>query len=217
MTAPAARPIRAILIDLDGVVRSWDGVRATWPRDLAVSLDALHSVAFAPDLLPEAITGRITDEEWRAEVARRLRPRYAAAAVDAALAAWSEPAGEVDHDVLALVASWRHHVPVGLITNATSRLPDDLATLGLTESFDVIVNSSAIGVVKPDAGIFRYALEQLDALPDEAIFIDDTAGHIAAARDLRLHVVRFDGDALALATAVERVLGMAPGTHFRKA
>ena len=210
------RPVRAILIDLDGVIRSWQRVKQTWPAELVISLDEIHGVAFAPELLPRAITGRITDVEWRGEVARRLRIRHAAPDVDAALTAWSGPVGEVDQDVLLLVESWRRHVPVGLITNATSRLPGDIAVLGLTEAFDVVVNSSAIGIAKPDPDIFRYALEQLDARPDEAVFIDDTAGHVAAVRELGMRGIWFTGDVAALATAVAQLLGLSEDGHFRE-
>lgn len=214
--ATPARPVRAILIDLDGVVRSWQRVHETWPAGLAISLEEVHGLAFAPELLPWAIVGRITDAEWRGEVARRLRIRHAAPDVEAALAAWSGPVGEVDQDVLLLVESWRRHVSVGLITNATSRLPDDIAVLGLTGAFDVVVNSSAIGIAKPDPGIFRYALEQLDALPDEAVFIDDTAGHVAAARELGMRGIRFTGDVAALAAAVAQLPGMTADGHVWK-
>jgi FMN phosphatase YigB (HAD superfamily) len=40
---------------------------------------------------------------------------------------------------------------------------------------DVIVLSVQVGVCKPDAGVYRSALERLDSRPGDAIFVDDQA------------------------------------------
>jgi putative hydrolase of the HAD superfamily len=45
--------------------------------------------------------------------------------------------------------------------------------LGLTEETDAVVLSFEVGVAKPDAGIYRNALEALGASPEESIFVDD--------------------------------------------
>ena len=82
-----------MLFDLDGVVRRFPG-SAAWPE--------VPAVAFAPGLLDEAVTGRITDEEWRAEVLRRLGSESAAS-----VAAWTASCGEVNDAVLELVREVR--------------------------------------------------------------------------------------------------------------
>jgi putative hydrolase of the HAD superfamily len=45
--------------------------------------------------------------------------------------------------------------------------------LGLTEETDAIVLSFEAGVAKPDAGIYRKALEELGVSPEESVFVDD--------------------------------------------
>jgi HAD superfamily hydrolase (TIGR01509 family) len=45
--------------------------------------------------------------------------------------------------------------------------------LGLTEETDAVVLSFEVGVAKPDAGIYRKALEALGASPEESVFVDD--------------------------------------------
>ena len=45
--------------------------------------------------------------------------------------------------------------------------------LGLTEEADAVVLSFEAGVAKPDAGIYRRALEELGASPGKAVFVDD--------------------------------------------
>ncbi|MEN8162128.1 MAG: HAD-IA family hydrolase, partial [Myxococcota bacterium] len=68
------------------------------------------------------------------------------------------------------------------------------------ELFEVIVDSSEVGVRKPDPRIFELTLERLGGLePEQALFLDDAASNVAAAERLGIRsvLVRPDlGDAL---------------------
>jgi putative hydrolase of the HAD superfamily len=193
-----AVPHSTVLIDLDGVLR-------TWPTDYS-KLEAAHGLpaesiprtAFESELLEQVITGQITDHDWRDEVANRLASANPTSRAKEAVAAWSEPVGEVNREVLCLIIEARRTCRIGLITNATDRLQIDLAALGLPEHLDFIVNSSEVGFAKPSSEIFKYALSVAGTRPEEAVFIDDTlsnitvasamgitAHHFGSARDLR--------------------------------
>ena len=142
--------IRALLIDLDGVVRLWradDDARAEQLAGLPAG--AILEAAFADDLLPLVTTGHITDEAWRKHVGTNLAKSFPKAKVTQAVEVWSESPGEVDSDVLSLIRACRHTTRIVLVTNATSRLPKDLERLGLLGEFDHIVNSSEVGCFKP--------------------------------------------------------------------
>ncbi|MBU8977089.1 HAD-IA family hydrolase [Lysobacter sp. MMG2] len=82
-----------------------------------------------------------------------------------------------------------------LVTNATSRLPQDLAALGLTPFFHGVANSSALGTAKPDAAIFHAALALAGVAAHEALFVDDSSRNVAAAGALGIHARRFEGPA----------------------
>ena len=76
------------------------------------------------------------------------------------------------------------------------------------ELFDVIVDSSAVGVRKPDHRIFAIALEQLGGVsPEAAVLVDDAAGNIAAARDFGMQGVLVGPDRLAAMDELDRLLG----------
>ena len=61
------------------------------------------------------------------------------------------------------------------------------------ELFDVIVDSSEVGMRKPNPAIFRHALELLGGVaPDAAVLLDDAAGNVAGARAAGLHAVLVD-------------------------
>lgn len=82
---------------------------------------------------------------------------------------------------------------VVLVTNATSRLPHDLAALGLSQSFYCVVNSSEEGVAKPDPELLRVALARADASPEQALFVDDTIANVDAGRSLGILSHHFVG------------------------
>ena len=170
--------VGVVLFDFDGVVRRF-------PRD-AEWHDQVASVAFDPGLLDQAVTGKITDEEWRAEVLRRLG-QNAAAAVEA----WSASCGEVNDAVLELVREVRVQTRVGLLTNGTTRLVADLEQLGIADEFDVVFNSCDLGVAKPDLAVYKIVCEQLTVAPSAVFFVDDSPGHVDAAREAGLRAVLF--------------------------
>jgi HAD superfamily hydrolase (TIGR01509 family) len=134
--------------------------------------------------LQPVITGKISDETWRRQITQQLAEQFPDCDAAAAVARWSAPAGAVDRQMLALLRRCRQRVPVGLITNATSRLPHDLERLGLTDEFDTIINSSVVGAAKPDRQIFLAALAALQARPETTLYIDDSPGHVQAAAEL---------------------------------
>ena len=109
-----------------------------------------------------AITGRTSDQTWRRQARDALQTRFPEADAQLAIDLWSESAGTVDESVFDLVRQCRTVAKVGLVTNATTRLQSDLARLGLLDEFDLIVNSSAVGCVKPEPGIYDWALRTIE-------------------------------------------------------
>jgi putative hydrolase of the HAD superfamily len=175
---------RALLIDLDGVLRSWPTSHdQALEQATGIAASTIRTVAFAPELLAPAITGRCRDAEWRERIAAHLQHTYPAEQVAEAVRRWSTP-GHVDGGVLALVRACRTRARIVLITNATSRLAQDLAHHDLTDEFDAIINSAEVGAAKPAPAIFAAALQAAGVAATHALFVDDTAGHVAAASAL---------------------------------
>ena len=133
------------------------------------------------------VTGKITDEEWRAEVLRRIGQSGAAA-----VAAWSASSGEVNDAVLALVREVRNRTR-GSASSPTGRrrLAADLDRLGIADEFDVIFNSCELGVAKPDLAIYEMVCAKLGSEPSSVFFVDDSPGHVDAAREAGLQAVLF--------------------------
>ena len=74
--------------------------------------------------------------------------------------------------------------------------------------FDVVVESSQVGVRKPEPRFYEIALERLGIEPFEAVFLDDLGINLKPARDLGMATIKVGDPAVALAELSE-ILGIA--------
>ena len=174
-----------ILTDLDGVIRIWSPeIHRKAERETGLPEGAIPRAAFSDDLLPLVITGQISDDEWRRRIADLLCKDFPNTNAERGVELWSASPGEVNSEVLGILRACRKKAQLVLISNATSRLHSDLRRLGIAEDFDYIINSSEVRSAKPDPNIYFAALDTVEATPEQALFIDDNAGHVAAATRL---------------------------------
>lgn len=189
-------PYTGVLCDVDGVLRIWPsgGGMAEVDRAHGLPEGTLAATAFHPDHLLPAITGAVSDEKWRAGIAAALTDRCGSSnRARAVVADWTAIVPGVNEELAELLRRVRRAVPVLLVSNATSRLESDLAALGLDDCAAGVVNSSRVGVAKPDPEIYRVALERLggEGPSDAVLFVDDSAENVAAARAAGLAGVRY--------------------------
>lgn len=73
----------------------------------------------------------------------------------------------------------RRDIKLGIISNVSSHevAMGILEHVRLAKYFDQIVTSASVGIRKPDPGIFRYALMQFKARPEEAVIVGDSEIH----------------------------------------
>lgn len=81
-----------------------------------------------------------------------------------------------------------------LITNNIREAGDQWRSkVPLDELFDVVIDSSAVGLRKPNPAIFHLALEQLGGIdPGRALFLDDHPGNVAGAEAAGLRALLVD-------------------------
>ncbi len=197
---PAARPRpTGLLVDRDGVLRRWDpAVQASIEERHGLPPGTILDAMMGPDRLVPAVTGRLRHAEWMDGVAMDLAGKFHGdeAAARAAVAEYAAYRGTVDPGVLALVRAVRAAGrPVGLATNSTDLLDEDLSTMDVAGDFDVVVNSWRLGVVKPQPGYYRLACEALGLPPAEVILLDDSVRFVAGARAAGLYAHRYAGPA----------------------
>ena len=94
-----------------------------------------------------------------------------------------------------------------LITNNIKEFSDGWrAMIPVDEMFEVIVDSSAVGMRKPDPRIYRMALDQLGVPAERSVFLDDAAGNIAAARAVGMAAILVEDDHTGAMTELDRLL-----------
>ncbi|WP_308425189.1 HAD-IA family hydrolase [Wenjunlia tyrosinilytica] len=184
-------PYDAVLCDIDGVLRHWPAADAL-EQAHGLPVGALAAAAFAPVRLHPAITGEASDEQWRSAIATDLASRYGSTdRARAAVTAWSQLLPVIDGEVVALLGQVRKVASVALVSNATTRLEEDLARQGLINVADTVVNTARIGVAKPDPRVYRIAAQRLGATIERCLFIDDSAANVVAAREAGMAALHY--------------------------
>jgi len=82
-----------------------------------------------------------------------------------------------------------------LLSNATPYLDTLLAEQRLEDLFDVVVNSSRVGLRKPDVAIYQMTVECLQLLPQQCLFVDDKLRNTNAAKALGMQTMTFQSTA----------------------
>jgi epoxide hydrolase-like predicted phosphatase len=96
---------------------------------------------------------------------------------------------------------------LGLLTNNIKEFGEHWrATFPIDELFEEIVDSSHVGMRKPDREIYELTCTRMRITPNEAIFVDDNRANVAAARDYGMHGVHFGDDPWASLAELDALL-----------
>jgi HAD superfamily hydrolase (TIGR01509 family) len=117
--------------------------------------------------------------------------------------------------VLDTVAAAREHgFKLGLVTTTSpdnvSALLDSFEQLS-ADSFDIVVDKTTVGEVKPDPAAYRFAVDGLGEEPNGCIAIEDNVGGVASASAAAIRCVAFPnsntegGDFSAAIATVDRL------------
>ena len=209
--APGAAPVAAVLFDFGGVLSSspFDAF-ARYERASALPEGFIRRLnATNPDTNAWARLERAELDFDSFCTAFETEAADAGGRLDAR-ALFASFAGELRPAMLEAVARCRRHCKTGLLTNnfVTPLAHQRDSTLGqVLALFDAVVESSVVGVRKPDERFYRLACEMLGIVPGEAVFLDDLGVNLKPARNMGMRTIKVtDGDA-ALAE-LEEVLGI---------
>lgn len=83
---------------------------------------------------------------------------------------------------------------VGLLSNIMPGLIDKMLEKGILPKIDyqVIIDSSEVGAIKPEAQIYQIAAEKANARSEDILLIDDSRPNLMAAQHMGWHVLWFD-------------------------
>lgn len=95
----------------------------------------------------------------------------------------------------------------GIITNNVVEFREHWrGMLPVDELFDFVVDSSEVGLRKPNPAIFERALQIAGLAPEQVLFLDDFEGNIVAADALNLRSILVDGDGAKTVADLDAVL-----------
>jgi putative hydrolase of the HAD superfamily len=199
--------IRAVLFDFGGVL-STSPFEAfeRYERDRGLPPGFLRSVnATDPDANAWARLERAEldldafDEAFAIE-SEALGHRVPGADVLALLA------GDVRPEMIEAVRRCGEHHRTALLTNNVLGTMDDPRIGELLALFDVVVESSVVGVRKPEPAFYELACERLGIDPTEAVFLDDLGINLKPARAMGMATIKVGDPAVAL-DELEAILG----------
>jgi putative hydrolase of the HAD superfamily len=178
---------RALLIDFNGVVQGYDRPYEVEPR-YGLESGAFFAAGMEHSRYLPAVTGQWTRARWLDAIAE------ATGAPREALTEWDSYRGFIDQEVLGFVREVRASgKPVGLASNATADIRDDLALFGLENEFDAVFASAEMGLYKPTREFFAAACEALSVPAMECLFVDDSERNVMGARAAGLPAIRWTG------------------------
>ncbi|MGK2950330.1 MAG: HAD family hydrolase [Acidimicrobiales bacterium] len=185
--------IRAVLFDFAGVITSspWGAMTAAGGGNLELLIGSYEEDGDHP--WHQVERGEIPIADWAVAVTEMGKAQ--GIAVD--FAPLQSMLGEmtINEQIVARVRSLRTEgYRVGLITNNVREGSGTWrAMLPIDELFEVVVDSSEVGMRKPNPAIFLHALDLLGGIaPAESVFLDDSPGNVAGARRAGLHAIHVD-------------------------
>jgi 2-haloacid dehalogenase len=206
MTSSVARPpITAVVFDIGNVLIRWD------PRHLyrKMGLDTAASAAMMAetgivDMNIEFDRGK-PFAEGIAELVSRF-PHHRTA-LEAWNTRWVDMLdGAIDANVALLADLRRTGLPVYGLSNF-SREKFDVARglFPFLDTFDHLVVSADVRLVKPDRAIFDHLIAATGCVPAASVFIDDTAANIATAQALGFQTVHVATEAVSVRAHLARL------------
>ncbi len=87
----------------------------------------------------------------------------------------------------------RRGYKMGLVSNRSSSIEDEIQKLGFDAHFDFYFSSADIQIWKPDPGIFEYALYLAESSPEETAYIGDNFyTDVLGARSAGIYPILYD-------------------------
>ncbi len=192
-------PIQAVVWDLGGVlVRTGDRQpRRAWERRLGLEQHSLDEMVFGSTVSRQATIGEANVQDIWDDVARRLdlSPKQAA---QLRQDFWR--GDQLDLGLVEKIRLLRASYKTGMITNGWKNSRESIENVWhLDDVFDSILISAELGLAKPDPAIYRLLLDEWSLPAQAAVFIDDFADNVVAARQLGMPAIRFRDPAQAMA------------------
>ena len=136
----------------------------------------------------DVATGRISLEEFDSALAKELEM------TNLSWRKYYMENVEQMPEIRPLIEWTAEHYEIGLLSNNLPGFIDEMRQIGIIPdvNYAAIVDSSKVGVLKPDPKIYETAQQLASVEPAEILFIDDSRSNLVAADKAGWHVTWFD-------------------------
>jgi putative hydrolase of the HAD superfamily len=117
-------------------------------------------------------------------------------------------AGELRPAMVEAVRRCGERLKTALLTNNVVAMSPDRHVADVVGLFDVVVESSVVGLRKPDLAFYELACDRLGIDPSEAVFLDDLGVNLKPARAMGMTTIKVVDPDVALAE-LEAAVGFA--------
>ena len=140
--------------------------------------------------------GEMTLEDTREAILELGRQQHLEVDIWEVFMAMSENGGGLREELVEYVSKIRAAgYSTAIITNNVLELKEHWRSmLAVDELFDFVIDSSEVGLRKPNPAIYQKALDKGGWAASEVIFLDDFAGNIESSQNIGIQSILVDGD-----------------------
>ena len=183
--------IKAVIFDFGRVISVQKPLSLfrAYEEELGLAPDTINQIMFESQAWQDALVGTKSSKEFWQVIGSELR--LASREMIDVFRKRYHADESIDRGVLSLIRQLHGRYKLAVLSNSPPGLAKWLSDWGILDLFDVVYCSGDEGMIKPDPVVYNSTLNRLAILPHEAVFIDDTIGHVKAAQSLGIHGIEF--------------------------
>lgn len=178
--------IKAVVFDLGEVLVAWRTPFQSFLNRFGIDLD--QALEQCKEIIIEAELGKLDTDDLCRKMMTKLGYPDQWLGLSQIM-----PAGFIPRrEIFALIKELQGKYRLALLTNAETGQVEAMDRLWhFKKYFEVVADSSKLGIRKPDVRIFKFVLRRLVLGPNECLYIDDVKTNIETAKKLGFQAVHF--------------------------
>ena len=183
--------LQAIVFDLGNVLIRYDEqlVLRNFAARTGKTPEEIARYLLSTPHVTELALGKVTPRGFYRTVAHDL---VFAGSFEEFAASWNESLTAIE-PMMELAASLATRLPRVVLSNTNAiHMEYITGTFPILQEFDSQILSHEVGLLKPDAAIYRLTLQQCGLEADRTLFIDDLRANVEGARAVGMQAIQFE-------------------------
>lgn len=156
--------------------------RKLWQCLGLADVDAADEILYRSELWYNYKCGTITEEEYWVKCIERLPFEYKGSW--STLSRLFELTVWVDTELVELVRMLKRDYRIHVLANSGRELERRIKHFGIDDLFETVMSSHNLKMAKPDANIYHYTCETIEARPEEILFVENNYYNARVAKEM---------------------------------